>query len=260
MLTIGGLLAHGQRDEIARELAALGTIAWFEQADALVAQAMMGDLDAVIVELLDDAGHSIAPVLVALAATRSTLPIIIRDQVNSGTLGPLLAVCAAGLQMEFAVRPYEPLVPLLSRMRGETYRPGVAPVLLQHFMPHTPPSLRVFVALAAITTPARRSVRELAGWSGVSARTIERRLLGAHWPPARVILQSFNALDAVWLMSEYGWPAQLVVKARAFPHASGVTRLLRHYCGMLPSTLRESGGFAMALQHVKRTILSKTPS
>jgi hypothetical protein len=114
-----------------------------------------------------------------------------------------------------------------------------------------PTALRVFVALAILAAPARRGVEEVARWSGVSLRTIERRLRHARWPAARVVLQSFTALDVVWLMTEYRWSARRVQQVRAFSHPSGVTRLLATYAGTRPATLFEDGGFAAALEHVR---------
>jgi hypothetical protein len=169
----------------------------------------------------------------------------------------LLAVFTAGLRMEFAVRPYERLERLLRRMLRPTFRPGVTPVLLQRFVPGAPPRLRVFVALAALASPYRRGVGEVAAWSGVTSRTIERWLASARWPAAHVVLQSFSALDTVWLMTEYGWPARLVQQERAFSHASGVTRLLSRYAATRPRTLHDDGGFVAALEHVARVLSAR---
>ena len=140
-------------------------------------------------------------------------------------------------------------------MRAENYRPGVAPLLLHHFMPHVPPALALFVTLAILEAPARRGVAELAAWSRSSARTIERHLQREGWPAAHVVAQSFSALDTVWLMSEYGWSARLVQEERGFSHPSGVTRLLSSYAGTKPATLIADGGFPAALEHVSRVLL-----
>ena len=77
-------------------------------------------------------------------------------------------------------------------MLAENYRPGVAPLLLHHFMPHVSPALAVFVALAILEAPARRSVAELAAWSRSSVRTIERYLSRERWPAAHVVAHAFS--------------------------------------------------------------------
>ena len=135
--------------------------------------------------------------------------------------------------------------------RGD-YRPGVAPLLLHHFMPHVPPGLAVFLVLAILEAPARRSVAELAAWSQSSVRTIERHLSRERWPAAHVVAHAFSALDAVWLMTEYGWSARRVQEVRRFSHPSGVTRLLSTYAGTKPATLIADGGLPAALDHVSR--------
>jgi hypothetical protein len=60
----------------------------------------------------------------------------------------------------------------------------VAPLLLHHFMPRVPHALALFVALAILEAPARRSVTELAARSQSSLRTIERHLRREGWPTA----------------------------------------------------------------------------
>jgi hypothetical protein len=124
-------------------------------------------------------------------------------------------------------------------------------------MPHVPSALAVFVMLAILEAPARRSVAELAAWSRSSVRTIERHLRREQWPAARVVAHSFSALDAVWLMTEYGWSARRVQEVRGFSHASGVTRLLSTYAGTKPASLIADGGFPVALEHVSRILRTR---
>lgn len=257
MLRIGVLMGGGSRDDVSWQLAPLGAIVWCERADALVAYAVDGALDAVVTDLEDEAGRSIASTLVDLAAHRPKLPIVVHMGVDVAAIGKLLAVYAVGLQMECVVRPFAGLEPVLRQMLSPEYRPGVAPLLLHHFIPRVPEALRVFIALAILLAPARRGVEEVARWSDVSPRTLERRLRRAGWPAARVVLHSFAALDAAWMMTEYGWSARRVQLVRSFSHASSVTRLLARYAGSLPSTLREDGGFAAALEHVTGALLGR---
>jgi AraC-like DNA-binding protein len=260
VLTIAGLHARAHREAVSRELAAVGVVEWCNGADALIERIRSPSVDAAIVELTDESGRSIAPTIAAIAAARARLPIIVHDQVTRVTVPQVLAIWTAGLPIELAVRHHQPLVPLLHRMMADTFRPGVAPILLRRFVPRAPPALRVFATLAASAAPLRLSVRDIAAWAGVSSRTIDRRLARATWPPARVVLQSFSALDAVWLMTEYNWTAQRVLRVRRFSHASSVSRLLFHYCGVLPSALRESGGFSASLSYVMDVVLPVSDS
>lgn len=254
MKTVAVLTPHGGRDDVARQLATSGTVEWHERSDALVDRVSSDGLAAVIVELEDEGDRSIAGTVAELAARRPALPVIVYDRVDGATLKSVLAVFGVGLRMEYVVRPHQRLDVVLRRVTSPDYRPGVSPLLLLRFVPRAPKSLRLFVALAALSATERRGVDEISAWSRVSSRTIERRLVRARWPPAHVVLQSFIALDAVWLMSEYGWPARRVQVVRRFPHASSVTRLLARYAGVRPATLREDGGFPAALEHVLRVL------
>lgn len=250
------VLTAGAGDDVARQLAPFAALEWYGRAPALVERAGGGGVDAVVIGLDDEAGISIAPTVVALAARAPSVPVVVYAQVNGATIGKLLAVLAPGVRMQGVVRPHEPLAPAVREVLSPAFVPGVAPLLLQRFVPRAAPPLRVFVAVAALVARSRRGVEEVARWSGVSARTTERRLRRAGWPGAHTVLQSFAALDAVWLMTQYGWTARRVQQVRGFPHASSVTRLLARYVGSRPGTVREDGGFAAALEHVTLALLS----
>lgn len=258
MPRIGVLIGGGSRDDIWKQLSPLGTIDWFAHPEVLLGRATEGLLDAVVTDLVDGDGRSVAPTIVDLAAQRPRLPVLLYTRIDRGAIDELLAVFAPGLCMECAVRPFVRLAPMLRDMLSPAYRPGVAPLLFHHLMPLVPAALTVFVVLAILSAPARRGVEEVATWTGSSIRTIDRRLRDARWPTAHVVLRSFAALDAVWLMTEYGWPARRVHEARGFPHPSAVTRLLARYAGTTPATLLEDGGFTAALAHVTRVLAAHT--
>lgn len=257
MLTIGVLAPGGIRADVTEQLASLGNLEWLDGTDALVERAGGGALDAVVTELTDNRGRSISATLVDLVAARPSLPILLHTRIDRSAIDHLMAVFTLGTRMECAVRPFARQAPMLREMLSPMYRPGVAPLLLHHFMPLVPASLHSFVAVAILVAPQPRGVEEVARWSGVSPRTIERRLRRAGWPAARVVLQSFTALDAVWLMTEYGWSARRVQQVRRFSHPSGVTRLLGAYVGSRPSTLAEDGGLSAALEHVAEVLAGR---
>jgi hypothetical protein len=257
LLRIGVLAGGTSRAELSQQLSPLGQIDWCERPDALVGRAIDGSLDAVVTDVEDRNGGSVAPVIVDLAAYRPTLPVVVYARINRATLDHLLAVCALGLRLECAARPFARLAPLLQHMCSPSYRPGVAPLLLHRVMPSVPSALGVFIALAILSAPARRGVEEVARWSGVSSRTIERRLQQAGFPAAHVVLRSWAPRDAAWLMTEYGWTARRVQLMRNFAHPSGVTRLLARYAGTRPATLQLDGGFPAALAHVMRVLMPR---
>jgi len=253
-MRIAILAGAGSRHELSGQLAPLGELTWCEQGRSLVAEAQSGGLDAVVMGLSDERGRSVAPLVVDIADHRPSLPMIIHTRIDRAAMAGLLAVLTLGLRMECAVRPFARLDHVVRFMLAKDYRPGVAPLLLHHFMPHVPPALVAFVMLAILEAPARRSVAELAAWSQSSVRTIERHLGRERWPKAHVIVHSFSALDAIWMMTQYGWSARRVQQVRGFSHASGVTRLLSTYAGTKPVTLMADGGFPAALEHVSRVI------
>jgi hypothetical protein len=254
VLRIGVLAGAGDHDDVSRQLGPLGAVDWFTCADALVARVVESALDVVVTGLRDESGRSVAALVVELAARRPSLPVVLHTKLDRRTLDELLAVFAPGLPMECVVRPFAELAPMLHHVLSPFYRPGVAPVLLQHFVARAPASLATFLAAGALTAPERRSVEEVASWTRLSSRTIDRRLRRHGWASAHVVLRAFSALDAIWLMTEYGWSARLVQQVRRFPHPSSVTRLLATYAGTSPSTLVADGGFPAACDHVTHTL------
>ena len=251
-MRIAILAGAGSRHEFARQLAPLGEVTWCDGGASLVAEVRSGGVGAVVTGLSDERRRSVAPLVSDIADYQPSLPMIISTRVDRAAIDGLLAVLTLGLRMECAVRPFARLDRVVRFMLAENYRPGVAPLLLHHFMPHVPPALAVFLVLAILEAPARRSVAELAAWSRSSVRTIERHLSRERWPTAHVVAHAFSALDAAWLMTEYGWSARRVQEVRRFSHPSGVTRLLSTYAGTKPATLIADGGFPAALDHVSR--------
>jgi hypothetical protein len=253
-MRIAILSGAGSRHELSRQLGPLGELTWCERGASLVAEVRGGGLDAVVLGASDERGRSVAPLVVDIADAQPSLPVVIHNRIDRAAISGLLAVMTLGLRMECAARPFARLDRVVRFVLAPDYRPGVGPLLLHHFLPHVPPALAVFIALAILEAPSRRSVAELAAWSQSSVRTIERHLRRERWRTAHVVVQSFSALDAVWLMTEYGWSAQRVQAARGFSHPSGVTRLLSTYAGTKPATLLVDGGFPAALEHVSRVL------
>ena len=254
MTTIVVFGDSARRDEMTHRIAPLGGVVWCDRAAEIVERASAGGVGAIVTGFDDESGRSIAPTIVAVAARHPRLPVVLHDQVTGGTLHKLLSVFTPGLRMTCAVRPHEDLEQAIERALAPWFVPAVAPVLLQHFVGRAPAGLRLFVALAALASSSRRGVAEVAHWSSVTCRTVERRLERARWPAAHVVLRSFVALDVVWLMSQYGWSARHVQEVRGLSHPSAVTRLLARYGGVHPMTLREEGGFATAFEHVMEVL------
>jgi hypothetical protein len=249
------LVGRSGQSHVSHQLGSVASVQFSADADAVLTRASAGQIHAIVAELHDAAGRPITPFVVSLTARAPAVPLVIYDRADRDRMETLRTMLAPGIGVEFVVRPFEPLAPVMHRALGARLPPTVAPVLLHHVVSRAPPSLRVFLSLAALKAPTRRGVRHLALWSGMSPRTVERRLSRAGWATAQVILQSFRALDVIWLMAEYHWSARRVKEVRGFAHASVITRLTQRYGGgVTPATLRESGGFTAALDAVVRAV------
>jgi hypothetical protein len=178
------------------------------------------------------------------------VPVVVYDRADRLTVDALPALMVPGLRIEFVVRPAEPLLPALRRVMAGGQPSSAVPVILRRLLPLAPPPLRVFLAIAVLKATSGRGVDQLARWCRVSPRTVERRLVRSGWATARVVLQTVRALDAVWLMSEHGWPARRIQRLRQFAHASSITRLMQRYLdGLTPAGVREGAEFESALEY-----------
>lgn len=248
MPVIGTLVGTiGAREEISRQLARVGEVALLDGAASAVERAEAGRIDALIAELGDGRRGSIARTIAILAARAPRLPVVIFDRLDRGSVQALSSALVPGLQIRCVLRPQEPLAPVVRQVLTPMVPPPVAPVLVQRFLRAAPPYLHVFLAIAALKAPSRRGLDQLARWSGVTPRTIERRLHRAHWAPARAILQCARALDVLWLMTEYGWTVRRVQAARGFAYPSAITRLTHRYCGVSPAEVKEGIDFRRVL-------------
>lgn len=257
---IGALIrARVVREEVARQVRALGDVWFANDADTLLEQVEADRVSTVIVELRDASGESVLPIIGRLAARAPAAQIIIFDDIVSRPAAELLLpILRAHPQVDYVLRRFEPLERAVRRRMGARPVPEtVTALLLPQLAPVTPPPLRPFMTLAILKAPLLRSAEEIARWSGVTLRTIERRLKRAGWGLPHVVVQSVAALDVVMLMAEHRWSAQRVMRVRGYTHRSAISRLMHWYAGVGPGTVRESGGVPVALKNVVENIMHR---
>jgi len=248
---IGVLVGEGGvRDEIARQLSRTGDVRDCTSIISAIEDYGAGRIQLLITTLGDERSDSLGRRMVTLAARAPDMPVIVYDRISRSTASALRAALVPGLRIDCAVRPVEPLSPLARQMLGPTLPAVVAPILIQRLLRIAPPSLWPFLLIAILKAPSRRGLDELARWSGVTPRTIERRLQRAGWEPARMLLQACRALDVLWLMTEYGWTVRRVQRARGIEFASAVTRLTQRYGGVTPREVHEGIDFRRVLESV----------
>ena len=238
--------------DIVRQLASVGHLVFTDTVNELVQRASDGEFAAIIVPLATPDGRGIAPLILSLTTHAAAIPVIIYDRLNDATVATLREALVPGI--EFVIHPFEPLGPVVRQAVDSSFPPTVGPSLLQHVLPLAPPPLHRFLTVAALKSSSRRGVAQLARWSGTPPRTLERRFSAAGWQTATTVLQSFRALDVLWLMAEYGWSTRQVQTARGFSNPSAITRLIHRHVGMTPTAIKDNGGFATALHAVLHRI------
>jgi AraC-like DNA-binding protein len=248
-MTVGLVVrAGGDRSEIGQQLAYACVLRYLD-ADDVFGGGDLGGVDVVLTDaesLRSGLGRSRAN---GGGRREFAVPVVVYDQAERLAIDALPALMVPWMRVEFAVRPAEPLLPALRHAVASGQPSSAVPAILRRLVPVTPSPLRVFVTIAVLKATSGRGVDQLARWSRLSPRTVERRLVRAGWATAHVVLQTVRALDAVWLMSEYGWPARRIQRHRKFAHSSSITRLMQRHLGMTPAIVRERAGFDAALDY-----------
>jgi AraC-like DNA-binding protein len=248
-LTVGVVVrAWSDRSVIGQQLAYAALVRYLDAADAFGGKASRG-ADVVVTDaesLRDGIGRWRSN---GVASRQFPVPVVVYDRADRLATDALPALMVSGLRIEFAVRPDEPLLPAIRQAMAGSQPTGAVPVILRRLLPLAPVPLRAFVAIAVLKATSGRGVDQLARWSQLSPRTLERRLVRAGWATAHVVLQTVRALDAVWLMAEHRWPARRIQRFRQFAHASSITRLMQRHLGLTPAVIREGAGFETALEH-----------
>ena len=258
-LVVGVVVCGGDdRSVIGEQLANAAVLRYLDSIDVASGVVAGGAIDVVVTDA-DSLRAGIAGWRQRVAGRARVIPVVVYDRADRLTIDALPAVMVPGLRVEFVVRPSEPLLPALRRVMVDGQPPSAVPVILRRLLPLAPSPLRTFLAIAVLKATSGRGVAQLARWSRVSPRTVERRLVRSGWATARVVLQTVRALDAVWLMSEHRWPARRIQRLRRFAHSSSITRLMQRYLGGLtPAGVREGGGFEPALEYACNALVHPT--
>lgn len=178
------LRGSGDRSVIGEQLAYVTVLRYLDSMDALADAMAGGPIDVVVT----DAGTLRA----GIAGWRKRgagggwgrMPVVVYDRADRLTVDALPALMVPGLRIEFVVRPAEPLLPALRRVMAGGQPSSAVPDILRRLLPLAPSPLRVFLAIAVLKATSGRGVDQLARWSRVSPRTVERRLVRSGWATA----------------------------------------------------------------------------
>jgi AraC-like DNA-binding protein len=237
--TIGALVQEvSVQQEIARQVAPLGTTRFLPTAAALIEAVAAHTVDIAIAELRDEQGQLITPVLDALAARPKPVPVILYDKLSPWRVEALQEIVRHHRIVDFVVRSNESLTSATRVALRQSDRLPVWTLLFPRWLDLAPPGLSPFLVIAALKAPHIASVDRLARLTGSTLRTIERYLVRARWAPARAIVGSIRALDVVWLMSEYKLSTRQVLYSRGFSHPTNIRRLMKRYAGVTPAQVR----------------------
>jgi hypothetical protein len=254
-----GALVQGERIQhsIAHQVAPHGILKFLPSAATLLDAARRRTIDVAVIELCDEMGRPIEPLVEAIAAEPQSIPLIVYDKVSASRVTTHRGVLLHRPIVDFIVRSSESLGGAVRIALQQSERRPVSTVLLPRLLEHAPIILDPFVIIASIKAPYIRQVERLANMTGSTLRTIERTLARNGWASPTMIVQSVRALDVVWLMSEYGLSSSQVQIARKFSHPSNVRRLIERYAGTTPAVLHAGQRFSDILDDVVPRMVSR---
>ncbi len=256
MPMIAAMIVGPKEQEFVRDqLAGVATVRFCDSVASLDRLAAEDEVEAVLADLRDRSGESVLSTLVAIHGRAPALPLIVCFRPTPVALREVPNVIAAGMGVGVVVRGFEHLGLMLRPLLGPPRAPSAAETLVRHIVPLAPPLLHAFFVIGALKASPHLGVATAARWSGMSARTLERRLRRANMPGASAVLGSYTALHAAWWLDVQGWSAKQVVGEMHFSHPSALTRLLQHHFDCSLTSLSSQGGFPALLFRFETTLL-----
>jgi AraC-like DNA-binding protein len=261
MVVVGALLREAAvQKDVSRQLApTTNQLRIVRTSSALVAAAQAQQVHVAIIELHDEMGTPVRHLVERLTRSAQPIPVIIYDDPSSWRVDALREILSEQLPIAFVARTCDALAEAVTIALDPLAKPPMWHVLFPRLLERPAPGVESFIILAALKAPQERRLSELSRRSGLTLRTIQRRLRRAGWASPRTIVQSVRALDAAWLMSEWRYSAGQVQDFRRFSHPSEITRLLQRHAGTTPAQIRAGAGFRSALDTVLNRLQHRRP-
>lgn len=241
------------RPLFAESCRAFGDLVWCADLDDLVHRAFAPEATAVVVDLVDVHGLSMAPAVAAIREARPEFPIVLwcdRLAIRSGRLDDFAAagVSAVIFRDESAIESR-----MLSAITGAS---DVAFRQLTEQAIHR----RVPIALAPVVrfcidqAHGLPRVEAVARAVGLTPRALAYQLKRSGLPPVSTLVMWSKALVASYRLERSSEPVAVIARSLGFASGSALRRLLKRCANETPQGLRAPGGFGWVLRCFERRI------
>jgi len=226
---------------LSRALHRRAKVLFCEDPAALCERVTAASPDAVVIELHDDQGVPVTPIIAALRAAFPLLPIVAISAFSHQATHDLFRAARAGLTDVILLGFDDPCKKLQEVV---TSMPHSSPVdrILQEAEPLVPHAIKPMFGFCLESATEHVMVEDMARALGVSPKTLAVRCARTGAPTPRRLIGWGKLLMAAHLMEQQSVSVEKIAHALALESGAALRNLLRRYTGLRPSEVRAQGG------------------
>ena len=215
---------------------------------------------AAVLELQDDSCADLGILARAIGRLAMPIPLLLRFELRNGSVRRMLAHYDESADVRFSLRGFDALSQCVAWLVRSTEDETARSAIVSRLAPVARPAVADIVVGAAIVGERRSTVRQLAGLSHVSSRTVDERMAAAHVMPAKKLLMRMLVLHTQWRVSRLGWTPKRAAAAAGFPSADALARRMERSVGLRLSTFCRERSFGEELDRLAVDLGEHSPS
>jgi AraC-like DNA-binding protein len=229
-------------------------VAFYERGECLVAALAEEQPRAVLLELRDERGSELAPLIGRIRQRAPASPIVIYCWLGPSVAGDILELARAGVN-GLVLRGYDDVGVVLQHALERAEDDGVARNVVKAVEPLVRRRGRIILEYCVRHARDGLTVRRVAGVHGVHRNTLVVQLARAGLPPPRQVIAWSRLLVAAHLMEDPSRAVDGIALELDLASGSALRNMLRRYAGLRPSDVRARGGLACVLDAFKDTLI-----
>ena len=231
----------------------LANVRFFSGADELFAAAQTQWANAIIIEPLDDANQSTAPIVRRVRNGFPSIPVIVYTGTEQSETRSLVQIIRAGGDA-IAVRGVDDILGQLKHIVEVSTLTRVSSETLQQIEPELSPEVRPILAFCLENAARELSVQEVADALSVHRRTLVNRLRSAGLPGPAWIITWCRLSVASRLLDDPARSVDQVAATLHFASPSAFRALCKRHTGMRPQELRQRGAPQQMIELIRRRL------
>ncbi len=236
---------------VASDLDVLATVRHCKTNNELLDLILARQVNAIVVDLLDQSGSSVAPLIAEAHAEYPGMRMVVDLPATPEAFEQVPAALWAGAS-EVSIRGYDRLRDTVETVLEPDWQPGAGLALLETVPPMVPESLKAFAIACALKGSPRLTVDRVADWVGTSPRTIRSRLRRAELSSPLAFVRYCSAAQATCLLFPQRLSPDRVVERMRFGTRRALHDLVEHYSGGSTELVPDHWAYAALLLRAER--------